>query len=59
MEAATGATKANVTFESNGDTFFACEAPDFDEQSAMMVGPTYLALLSSELYSPNNRRGYL
>ena len=51
-EAATGAIKAHVSLERNGDGFSPCEDPEVDEQSVLMAGPTYLILLSSGMYCP-------
>ena len=51
VETATGTIKAHVSLASKGDNFVPCENTYNDEQSVMMTGPTYLALLSSERFS--------
>lgn len=47
VETATGAIKAHVSLTSKGKNFIPCKDTYNDEQSAMMTGPTYLALLST------------
>ena len=47
VETATGAIKAQVSLSSEGKQFVPYEDTYHEEQSVMMTGPTYLALLSS------------
>lgn len=47
VETATGAIKAQVSLANTGKQFVPYEDSYNDEQSVMMAGPTYLALLSS------------
>ena len=47
VETATGAIKAQVSLSSKGKQFVPCEDTYHEEQSVMMTGPTYLALLST------------
>lgn len=47
VETATGSIKAQVSLASKGKQFESYEDTFNDEQSVMMTGPTYLALLSS------------
>lgn len=47
VETATGAIKAQVSLSSKGKQFVPYEDTYNEEQSVMMAGPTYLALLSS------------
>ena len=54
VETATGAIKAHVALASKGKNFVPCEDTYNDEQSVMMTGPTYLALLSSGRFSSDD-----
>jgi cell division protein FtsI (penicillin-binding protein 3) len=54
VETATGAIKAHVSLTSKGKNFIPCKDTYNDEQSAMMTGPTYLALLSSGRFSSDD-----
>ena len=54
VETATGAIKAEVSLASKGKQFIPYEDTYNDEQSVMMTGPTYLALLSSGKFSPDD-----
>lgn len=54
VETATGAIKAHVPLASKGKNFVLCEDTYNDEQSVMMTGPTYLALLSSGRFSSDD-----
>lgn len=47
VETATGAIKAQVSLSSKGKQFVPYEDTYHEEQSVMMTGPTYLALLST------------
>lgn len=47
VETATGAIKAQVSLANKGTQFVSYEDTYNKEQSAMMTGPTYLALLAS------------
>lgn len=47
VETATGAIKAQVSLSSNGKQFVPYEDTYDEEQSVMITGPTYLALLST------------
>ena len=47
VETSTGAIKAQVSLSSKGKEFVPYEDTYNEEQSVMMTGPTYLALLSS------------
>jgi len=54
VETRTGAIKAHVALASKGKNFVPCEDTYNDEQSVMMTGPTYLALLSSGRFSSDH-----
>ena len=54
VESATGAIKAQVSLVRNGKRFIPAEDAYDEEQSVMMAGPTYLALLSTGLFAPDN-----
>lgn len=47
VETAKGAIRAQVSIASNGKEFVPCEDSYHAEQSTLLAGPTYLALLSS------------
>lgn len=54
VETVTGAIKAHVSLASKGKNFVPCEDAYNDEQSVMVTGPTYLALLSSGRFSSDD-----
>ena len=54
VETTTGAIKAHVSLTYSGKNFVPCEDTYNDEQSVMMIGPTYLALLSSGRFSSDD-----
>ena len=54
VETSTGAIKAQVTLASKGKQFVPYDDTYNEEQSVMMTGPTYLALLSSGGISPDD-----
>ena len=54
VETKTGAIKAHVSLASKGNNFVPYEDTYNNEQSAMMTGPTYLALLSSGRFSSDD-----
>lgn len=54
VETSTGAIKAQVSLSSKGKKFVPCDDTYNEEQSVMMTGPTYLALLSSGRISPDD-----
>ena len=54
VETATGAIKAHVSLANRRKQFVPCEDTYNNEQSAMMMGPTYLALLASGKLSPED-----
>ena len=54
VETATGAIKAHVSLANRRKQFVPCEDTYNNEQSAMMMGPTYLALLTSGKLSPED-----
>lgn len=54
VETPTGAIKAQVSLENQGIRFAPYEDTFNDEQCVMMTGPTYLALLSSGIFSADD-----
>lgn len=54
VETSTGAIKAQASLSSKGKKFVPYEDTYNEEQSVMMTGPTYLALLSSGKISPDD-----
>ncbi len=54
VETTTGAIKAHVSLASKGKNFVPWEDTYNDDQSVMMTGPTYLALLSSGGFSSDD-----